>query len=167
MAYKWCSAVHHLQKKQSCRKLELVNWQLTLSSDRAISREELARHCTRRIRGTSKILKWLEELFFSLDGKTDSFGVQLFCYSYFGVWEAEKHHVRCLQDPNGVMMYVKMVKLTKGNIILPVYWSARGTTLPKSFHLHLNNLIPGKCITKKLIIIFSQTILNHAQPFRF
>ena len=81
-----------------------------------------------------------------MKGKTDTLGVPLLREDYQEVWEEQKRHVSCVQDPDGVPLYTKVGQLTKGRTLLPVYRCARGTTSLESFHLHLKNFIPGMCI---------------------
>jgi hypothetical protein len=44
---------------------------------RAIAKEELSRHCRRRIRGAAKTIGLIDELFASMREKTDTLGVRL------------------------------------------------------------------------------------------
>ncbi|KAH3819730.1 hypothetical protein DPMN_121473 [Dreissena polymorpha] len=59
------------------------------------------------------------------------------------VWEKQKHHIACIQDPPGVQLYIQTRTLKKGNTTLPMYRCARGSTSLESFHLHLARFIPG------------------------
>ena len=115
---------------------------------RAITKKELAKHCKRRTRGSEQTILLLNQLFQSMKGKTDTLGVPLLREDYQEVWEEQKRHVSCVQDPDGVPLYTKVGQLTKGRTLLPVYRCARGTTSLESFHLHLKNFIPGMCIFK-------------------
>ena len=53
------------------------------------------------------------------------------------IWNEEKKHVKCIQDPPGVALYSVTGHIRKGGIELPVFRVARGTTSLESFHLHL------------------------------
>ncbi|KAM9758030.1 uncharacterized protein ACNS7B_005148 [Menidia menidia] len=59
------------------------------------------------------------------------------------IWQVQKKHVKCIQDPPGVALYTKTGELTKGGVRLQVLRCARGSTSLESFHLHLNRFIPG------------------------
>ena len=110
--------------------------------------KELAKHCKQRTRGSEQTILLLNQLFQSMKGKTDTLGVPLLREDYQEVWEEQKRHVSCVQDPDGVPLYTKVGQLTKGRTLLPVYRCARGTKSLESFHLHLRNFIPGMCIFK-------------------
>ena len=60
------------------------------------------------------------------------------------IWDSQKKHIKCIQDPEGIQLYVKTGSIKKGGVELPVYRCARGSTSLESFHLHLNRFIPGK-----------------------
>lgn len=111
---------------------------------KAITKSELAKHCRRKTRPAEETTRLLEELFASLGGKTDTLGVPLFRDDAMQVWEAEKRHVSCLQDPEGYQLYTQTGVSMKGGITLPVLRCARGTTSLESFHSHLKGFIPGK-----------------------
>ena len=58
------------------------------------------------------------------------------------IWNEEKKHVKCIQDPLGVdYLYTKTGYVRKGGIDLPVFRCARSTTSLESFHLHLARLV--------------------------
>jgi len=104
---------------------------------KAITREELARHCRRRTRGTDITLQLIEELLLALGTATDSYGVPLFGEQMVTIWEEEKKHIQCIQDPPDMTLYKITGYINKGGVRLPVYRCARGTTSLESFHLHL------------------------------
>ncbi|XP_071501526.1 uncharacterized protein [Diadema antillarum] len=111
-----------------------------------IGRKEMARHCRRSTRGTDETTRLIEDLLMSLDGQEgrDTLGVPLFdSDKIWNIWESQKRHVACLQDPPGVQLYTKIGETVKGGVTLPVYRCARGSTSLESFHLHLNRFIPG------------------------
>ncbi|KAH3848164.1 hypothetical protein DPMN_090521 [Dreissena polymorpha] len=60
------------------------------------------------------------------------------------IWESQKKHVKCLQDPAGVALYTQTGTMKKGGVDLPVFRCARGSTSLECFHLHLNRFISGK-----------------------
>ena len=66
-------------------------------------------------------LQLIEELLLSLSTATDSLGVPLFGVQMVTIWEAEKKHVKCIQDPPGVTLYTITGHITKGGVQLPVF----------------------------------------------
>ena len=109
----------------------------------AISAEELSKHCRRRTRGTEAIVDAIEALLLSLAQATDSIGVPLLKDEMTSIWEEQKHHVPCLQDPPGIALYTGVREIKKGSVELPVLRCAHGSTSLESFHLHLARFIPG------------------------
>ncbi|MEQ2199104.1 hypothetical protein XENOCAPTIV_024908 [Xenoophorus captivus] len=95
---------------------------------RRISKEEWRLHCRRRTRGAENT-----------------------ALSIQNIWDTQRRHLSCIQDPPGVQLYTQTGTLTKGGISLPVYRCARGSTSLESFHLHLHSFIPGKggCLSEK------------------
>ena len=110
---------------------------------KAIKKEELARHCRRKTRGVEQTMELIEELLLSLSTATDTLGVPLFKEEMTTIWEEQKKHVRCIQDPPGIQLYTIVGHMTIGGMRLPVLRCARGTTSLESFHLHLARFIPG------------------------
>ena len=115
---------------------------------RRLSRKELALHCRRATRGVESTTTLLHELiacFDSDDGK-DSLGVPLLDHDRIQLmWEQQRRHVPCIQDPPGLSLYTKTGSLVKGGVELPTYRCARGSTSLESFHNHLAKFIPGSC----------------------
>ena len=71
---------------------------------KAISQEELARHCKRQTRGADETTALTEALLLRLTHATDPLGVSLFRdktqdNSMMDIWEEQKKHIVCLQDP--------------------------------------------------------------------
>ena len=104
---------------------------------KAITKEELARHCRRRTRGAEMTLKLIEDLLLQLSTATDSLDVPVFSVQMVTIWKEEKKHVKCIQDPHGMILYTVMGHITKGGVELPVFRCAQGTTSFESFHLNL------------------------------
>ena len=80
---------------------------------KAISQEELARHCKRRTRGANETTALIEALLLRLTHATDALGASLFrdktednCM--MDIWEEQKKHVVCLQDPPDVPLYTSI-----------------------------------------------------------
>jgi len=132
------------------KKEELQNSGIKEPADdlvrKSITKRELQLHCKRRTRGVVETNKQLEKIFNALAGKTDATNEPLFRDSFMEIWEEEKKHIECLQDPEGIQLYTQTGTLKKGYTDLPTYRCGRGTTGLESFHLHLNTFIPGKDI---------------------
>lgn len=130
--------------------------------NRAVKKTELARHCRRRTRGKEKTIQSIESVLLSLRNSTDCLGVPLFRDGEMDVWNVEKIHMECIQDPEDVQLYTKVGDLLKGGVSLPVFRCGRGTTSLESCHCHLKNFIPGKSIQKNVVnwwrLINSRTV---------
>ncbi|KAK1789991.1 hypothetical protein P4O66_002306 [Electrophorus voltai] len=75
---------------------------------------------------------------------TDTMGVRLLDRKKMeDMWQTQRRHLHCIQDPLGVQLYRRVGQVTRGGVVLPVYRCARGSTSLESFHLHLNPFIPG------------------------
>ena len=106
---------------------------------KAITREELSRHCCRRTRGAELTLELIERLLLELSSPlaTDSSGEPVLSNKMVTIWEEEKKHIECIQDPDGIILYTITGHISKGGVELPVFRCARGTTSLESLHLHL------------------------------
>ena len=110
----------------------------------AVTKEEMARHCRRRTRGSEATSRMISSLMDSMSMATDALGVPLFRDDMLtAVWPEQKRHVSCIQDPPGIPLYTVTGHLVKGGVKLPVLRCARGSTSLESFHLHLARFIPG------------------------
>lgn len=109
--------------------------------NKALTKYELAKHCRRRTRGSIQTIELIEELLLSLSLATDSLGVSLLKEEMKEIWEEQKRHIKCLQDPPGILLYTITGHLKKGGVNLPVFRCARGSTSLESFHLHLARLV--------------------------
>ena len=69
---------------------------------KAISREELARHCRRRARGATETVELIEALVLVMTPVTDVLGVRLFNDEIQDIWNEQKRQINCIQDPPGV-----------------------------------------------------------------
>lgn len=115
---------------------------------RKIGRKEMALHCRRRTRGAAATEVLLLDLLETFNGEkgVDTLGIPLLdSIRIQEIWNEQRRHLHCIQDPPGVQLYTETGKITKGSVILPVYRCARGSTSLESFHLHLNRFIPGNC----------------------
>jgi hypothetical protein len=81
---------------------------------KALSKEELLRHCRRRTRGVDETTTALEALLLSLSSATDTLGVPLLKDEMQMIWEEQKHHIPCLQDPPNVELYTLVTRIEKG-----------------------------------------------------
>ena len=104
---------------------------------KAVTREELSRHCHRRTRGAEVTLQLIKELLLQLSMATNYLGVPVLGVQMVTIWEEQKKHLKCIQDPSGVPLYTITGHITKGGVELPVFQCARGTTSLESFHLYL------------------------------
>ena len=112
-----------------------------------MGKKALARYCRQTTRGVEETTRLIKELITSLDGEQgrDTMGVPLFDSArIWDVWESQKKHITCIQDPPGLQLYTKTGEACIGGVQLPIYRCARGSTSLESFHLHLNRFIPGK-----------------------
>ena len=86
------------------------------------------------------------------------------------IWDCQQCHIACIQDPADVQPYTKTRQLTKGDLTLPTYRSARGSTSLESFHLHINRFIPGtlkkNCLASLFEICFSSNVLFLSLSFK-
>ncbi|XP_028297333.1 uncharacterized protein LOC114459205 isoform X1 [Gouania willdenowi] len=113
---------------------------------RSISQSELALHCKRTTRGVRETQVLIERLIQGLDGDNgrDTLGVPLINSARMSeIVKSQKIHVTCIQDPQGIQLYLQTGNVLKGGHHLPTYRCARGSTSLESFHLHLNRFIPG------------------------
>ena len=85
----------------------------------------------------------VEALLQELGTATETPGTPLLKPEIAAIWEKQRRHLKCLQDPEGVNLYTRTGSHSKGGVQLPVFRCARGTTSPESFHLHLSRFISG------------------------
>ena len=110
---------------------------------KAVTKEEMARHCRRRTRGAKETTEAIEALLLTFSVVVDTLGVPLLKAEIRGIWEEQVKHVSCLQDPPGIELYTVTGHIQKGRLMLPVLRCARGSTSLESFHLHLARFVPG------------------------
>ena len=91
-----------------------VNDPWSAAVKKAVSREELARHCRRRTQGTSDTTELIEALLLAMSPATNALGVKLFNDEMMNIWSEQKQHVMCLQDPPGISLYTVTGNVTKG-----------------------------------------------------
>ena len=122
-----------------------------------ISKKELATHCRTKTCGIKDTTQLIHDLLDTFQGKQgcDTLGVPLLdADRIWDIWESQKKHITCIQDPDEVQLYTKTGVVTKGGVELPVYRCARGSTALESFHLHYNRFIPGTCTVNLILIQF-------------
>lgn len=110
------------------------------------TKKEYALHFRSQTRGVEETTALILELLqtFDVEQGRDSMGVPLLkSREIWIIWERERRHVTCIQDPDGLQLYTKTGTIVKGGVSLPVYRCSRGSTSLESFHLHLNRFIPG------------------------
>ncbi len=137
---------------------------------RQLSRRSLALHCRRRTRGTEETFNNIDALIrgFSGDEGKDTLGVPLFDEEKMAnIWESQKCHVSCIQDPAGYPLYSETGSVKKGDKLLPTYRCARGSTSLESFHLHLARFVPGRISSVCLGIVFTSVINTICPLCRF
>ena len=85
---------------------------------KAITRNELSRHCRRRIREVELTLDLIEGLLLqlSISFATDSTGEPVLNDKMVTIWEEEKKYVKCIQGPDGIMLYTMTGHITKGGV---------------------------------------------------
>ena len=106
---------------------------------KAITRNELSRHCQRRTRGVELTLELIEGLLLQLSSSfaTDSTDEPVLNDKIVTIWEEEKKHVKCIQSPDGIMLYTITGHITNSGGLTASVSYARGTTSLEPFHLHL------------------------------
>ena len=109
----------------------------------AVNKQELALHCRRRTRGVSATIESIEDLILLYTGVTDSLGVPLWKAEMVDIWNKEKKHIPCIQDPKDISLYLQVGMQKKGKHMLPTFRCARGSTSLEAFHSHIVHFIPG------------------------
>ncbi|KAL1276101.1 hypothetical protein QQF64_035724 [Cirrhinus molitorella] len=145
--FEWDAADLSVLRKAKRALLVSQGWPSLADEDvnKHLTREELGLHCQKRTRGENTTILLLERLFTELLSRkgNDSLGVPLLDQKRMEhIWSVQKKHVKCIQDPPGVVLYTETGSLTKGGVLLKTYRCARGSTSLKSFHLHRNCFIP-------------------------
>ncbi|XP_026145904.1 uncharacterized protein LOC113120174 [Carassius auratus] len=114
--------------------------------DHHLTKAELLQHCRRRTRGEETTFRLLDMLIRELMGGkgNDALGVPLLdSVRMQHIWNVQRRHVTCIQDPPNVPLYTETGTTSKGGVVLKTYRCARGSTSLESFHCHLSRFIPG------------------------
>ena len=106
-----------------------------------ITRRELVRHCRPRTVGVQATVDKVQHMLLEMADATHVLGTPLLNAREMDViWEEQRRHVVCLQDPEEATcppLYVQTGTFQMNGVALPVYRCARGTTGLESYHLHL------------------------------
>lgn len=114
--------------------------------DQVITRRELKLHCRTRTRGEETTDQLITEVLqeYTRPTATDLYGAPLLDDSrVWGIWEDQRRHIGCIQDPPEVQLFTVTGQSLKGGVQLQKYRCARGSVSVESFHCHLKNFIPG------------------------
>ena len=112
---------------KAAKRSEMASNNITTASDKDVidrlTRKEMSLHCRRTTRGAEETIAMIQMLLEMFDGEQgrDTMGVPLFHHErIWEIWRVQKNHVVCLQDPDGVQLYIQAGTLKKGSITLPV-----------------------------------------------
>ena len=103
----------------------------------AITKEELKCHCRRGTRGAQSTEHLISNLLQELGTATNTSDVPVFSSEMATIWDHERRHVPCIQDPPGVSLYTVTGYTTKGGVQLPMFHCSRGVSSLQSFNIHL------------------------------
>ena len=104
-----------------------------------ITKKELATHCKRRTRGSEATAELIQQLIttFSSDLGNDTMGIPLLDKGRaWQIWDEQKMHLDCIQDPAGVQLYTKTDTLKKSGVEVPVYRCTLGSLSKRRFWQH-------------------------------
>ena len=93
----------------------------TSAVQKAPCRQELQRHCRCRTWGTQETVEAIESLLLAFSPSTDALGMPLLREEMKDIWQEQRHHVKCLQDPPLIQLYTETARLVKGGVSLPVF----------------------------------------------
>lgn len=110
--FEWDVADLSVLRKAKRALLMSQGWPSLADEDvnKHLTRQELALHCRRRTHGKESTILLLEHLFAELLSSkgNDSLGVPLLDRERMEhIWSVQKKHVKCIQDPPGVMLYTE------------------------------------------------------------
>ncbi len=81
-----------------------------------VTKKELATHCKRRTRGPDESAELIQQLLitYSSDLGKDTMGIPLLNHDRaWQIWEEQKRHLPCVQDPEDVLLYMETGKRRK------------------------------------------------------
>lgn len=97
---------------------------------KAITKQELAAHCRRRTRGVEATVKLVESLLLSMASATDTLGVPLLREDIKYIWEEQKKHIKCIQDPPAVQLYTVTEKRKRREVYGYQFYAVQGVPHP-------------------------------------
>ncbi|CAL9685387.1 unnamed protein product [Knipowitschia caucasica] len=112
-----------------------------------VKKEDMKRHCKKFVRNTQDMEQRIERVIEVCKGKLvhDLYGAPLFNSELIDkVWEDQRRHLPCLQNPPGLTLYTKTKTEKKGGRMLPVYQCARGKEFMKRFSQHMKKFHADK-----------------------
>ncbi|KAK9963911.1 hypothetical protein ABG768_005130 [Culter alburnus] len=143
----WDEGDLSLLKEAKRRELEQQQGIRGLTDDQLTGRltsKQLAQHCRRCTRGVEETEQLIRQMLEAFKDARETMGIPLVNQERMDViWDTQRRHLPCIQDPPGVQLYTQTGSVTKGGLTLPVYRCARGSTSLETFHNHLNRFIPG------------------------
>ena len=142
--FEWCD---NDVKLREAKKAEMEKSGVSCATEEAIdaliTKQEMSQHCRRRTRGKEETGARIQALLQKMWHMTDSLGVALIDPARMTkIWEIQKHHLGCIQDPPGLALYTETGSLQKGGQTLKTYRCARGSVSLESIHLHQNRFVP-------------------------
>ncbi|KAL0973428.1 hypothetical protein UPYG_G00203460 [Umbra pygmaea] len=106
-----------------------------------LRRKELGLHCRRRTRGAAETELLLIDMPETLNSEKghDTLDIPLLDQGRIqAIWQEQRRHLHCIQDPPGVQLHTQTGSITQGGVILPVYRCARlhffGVVPPQPVH---------------------------------
>ncbi|KAL7888842.1 hypothetical protein AOLI_G00038160 [Acnodon oligacanthus] len=97
----------------------------------------LARHCRHCTQGAEETEELVCQLLEAFHDVTNTMGVPLLDNKRMDViWNTQRQHLNYIQDPPGLQLHMKTGPLTKGEVVLPMYRCAWGSTSTSSANSH-------------------------------
>lgn len=160
----WDEGDLSLLKEAKRRELEQQQGIRGLTDDQLTGRltsKQLAQHCRRCTRGVEETEQLIGQMLEAFKDARETMGIPLVNQERMDViWDTQRRHLPCIQDPPGVQLYTQTGSVTKGGLTLPVYRCARGSTSLETFHNHLNRFIPGKITHIHLKVCFCDSLFH-------
>ncbi|XP_016108011.1 uncharacterized protein [Sinocyclocheilus grahami] len=154
----WDEGDVSLRREAKRRELEQQQGIRGLTDEQLTGRltsRQLAQHCRRCTRGVEETEQLIGQMLEAFKDARETMGIPLMDQERMDViWDTQRRHLPCIQDPPGVQLYTQTGSVTKRGLTLPVYRCARGSTALESFHNHLNRFIQGKITHIHLEVCF-------------
>lgn len=124
--------------------------------------DELARHCRRHVRSVEEAERLVQEHLDHYAQATDTMGVKLIYQAGIAeIWRTQRRHLHCIQNLLGLQLYMRFRfrtrEIIRGGGVSPCLPLCTRLHL----HQHLNNFIPGKCLTSACV---RSHLYGHFQP---